>query len=73
MTPYQPGDRVSWHMTARQGYCPSWWVPAVVVRATAKRVTIDAYMRDGSTRRRCVTPDRVKPRSYAWGPEAAAV
>jgi len=54
------GDKVLWLYTARTGWNFSAWVPATVVKTTAKRVTIDTVMKDGGTVRRFVRRDKLK-------------
>lgn len=61
--PMKAGDKVSWLYTARTGWNPSWWVPATVVKVTAKRVTIETEKLDGSFNRRVsVKPEKLKMR-----------
>jgi len=57
---WTPGQKVEWWFTAKQGYCPSWWVPATVVKVGRKRITIDALRTDGTTRRVSVAPERLR-------------
>lgn len=51
---FTPGDAVLWNHVPRGGY--SWVCPvkATVVKVGPKRVTIDAHLADGGTRRRVV-------------------
>lgn len=59
---YQPGQQVEWLHEARGGYGYRWWVAAVVVKVTAKRITIDAELQNGGVKRVSVTPERLRPR-----------
>lgn len=59
---FQPGQAVEWRFEGRMGYCPSWWVPATVVKVGRKRVTIDALRTNGTTKRISVTPERLRLR-----------
>lgn len=54
------GDKVLWLYTQPTGWRLSGWVPATVVKITAKRVTIDAELKHGGTKRVSVHPERVK-------------
>jgi len=58
----KPGDKVTWHYESTRGWGWSLRVPATVVKVTAKRVTIDAELKDGGTVRRHVRPDKLKLR-----------
>jgi hypothetical protein len=55
-----PGDRVLWTRTPRGGYGYIETVPATVVRATEKRVLIEAALLGGGTKRVAVTPERLR-------------
>lgn len=59
---FHPGQKVIW--THERG---GWgWVfrpPATVVRVTDKRVVIDAELKDGSTLRRTVKPEKLAVKS----------
>lgn len=57
---FTPGQSVLWWMESRRGYCPAWWVPATVVKVGRKRVTIDAQLARGGTKRVSVQPERLK-------------
>jgi len=57
-----PGTKVLWWMESRRGYCPSWWVPATVVKVGPKKITIDAELTKGGTKRIAVTRERLKVR-----------
>ncbi len=54
------GQEVTWLFGPRGGYGYLHPVPAVVVKATPKRVTIDALRKDGSTVRRSVKLDSLR-------------
>jgi hypothetical protein len=59
-SPVTPGETVTWLHEQRGGYGFIIPVPATVVRATAKRVTIDAALRDGGTKRVTVKPEKLR-------------
>lgn len=57
---YQPGQRVIWtHEVGGWGWV--YRTPATVVKVTARRVQIDAELKNGGTVRRSVTPEKLKP------------
>jgi hypothetical protein len=47
----QSGERVTWLYESRGGYGYVTPVPATVVRVSAQRVTIDAALKNGGSRR----------------------
>ena len=57
---WMPGQQVEWLYECRGGYGYRYWVPAVVVRVTVKRVTVIAQLRDGGSRQVSVKPDRLR-------------
>lgn len=59
---FTPGQKVSWLHETRGGYGYRWWVPATVVKVGPKRVTIDAELEKGGTKRVFVKPELLKPR-----------
>jgi hypothetical protein len=63
------GQRVEWRMEHNKGWGGAWWVPAVVVSVGRVRVTIDAYLSRGGTKRVAVQPDRLRGRTYLYGSE----
>lgn len=69
--PVRPGDKVLWLYTSPRGWNLSAWVPANVVKITAKRVTIETKKPDGSVNRRVsVRPDKLKhdaESQHPWG------
>ncbi len=54
------GQEITWIHQMRGGYGYAQPVPAAVVKATPKRVTIDALRKDGSTARRSVKPESLR-------------
>jgi hypothetical protein len=63
------GQRVEWHYEARGGYGYCGWVPAQVVKVTAKRVTIDAELSKGGTKRVSVKPEKLRVRNPTGVPD----
>jgi hypothetical protein len=59
---FEPGQAVEWLYEARGGYGYRAWFLATVVKV-GKRITIDVQMKNGSTERRAVTPERLRVRS----------
>lgn len=61
---FNPGDKVIWHYESTRGW--GWYIKvyATVVKATKKRVTIDAEMKDGSKARRSVRPDKLEKKEW---------
>jgi len=57
---FQEGDKVLWLYTQPAGWNLSWWVPATVVKVTPKRITIDAALAKGGTKRVSVKPEKLK-------------
>jgi hypothetical protein len=57
---FRPGDAVAWLYEARGGYAYSHWVPATVVRVGARKVTIDAQLLRGGTKRIAVDPVKLR-------------
>ncbi len=55
------GQKVEWLFEARGGYGYRWWVPAVVVKVGAAKVTINALKADGTTKRISVSPESLRP------------
>jgi len=67
-----PGQAVTWLYVPRGGYgfvCP---VPATVVSVSAKRVTIDAALRRGGTKRISVKRENLRPRDVSLVPALPA-
>lgn len=58
---FAPGDAVTWTHVPRGGWGYVWRVPARVVSVGRKRVTIDAALRRGGTKRVSVTPGSLAP------------
>lgn len=54
------GEAVEWHHEARGGYGYSWWVPATVVKVTAKRVVVSAALAAGGTKQIAVKPEKLR-------------
>lgn len=61
--PLTPGERVTWLHEQRGGYGFVIPVPATVVKVTAKRVTLDAELRYGGTKRVSVKPENIRRES----------
>jgi hypothetical protein len=57
---FTPGESVTWLHEQRGGYGFIIPVPATVVKATAKRVVIDAALRSGGTKRVTVKPEKLR-------------
>lgn len=53
---FKPGDRAIWNHVPRGGYGYIEPIPVVVVRVTAKRVTIEVPLARGGTKRVSVHP-----------------
>ena len=60
-------DRVVWHRTRVAGLRFDGSIPEIVVRVTARRVTIDAELRGGGVKRVSVRPEhlRLAPEQHA--------
>jgi hypothetical protein len=58
----QPGEAVIWNRVAAGGYGFSEHVPAVIVRVTGRKVTIDAALDAGGSKRVSVDPKNISPR-----------
>lgn len=54
-----PGLRVLWRCFPRGGYGYSLFVGAKIVKVGRRRITIDAELRHGGTKRTCVAPSNV--------------
>ncbi len=59
---FQPGQQVIW-THERGGWGWVFRTPATVVKVTSKRIVIDAELKDGSTVRRTVKPEKLAVRS----------
>ena len=59
----QPGTQARWYRQVRGGYGTFGWVPVVVVERRGKRLLVDALKADGTTARRWVSCEHVKPRA----------
>lgn len=57
---FQPGQRVEWLYESRKGYGYRWWVPATVVKVNRVKVTIDALLERGGTKRISVHPEKLR-------------
>jgi hypothetical protein len=57
------GDLVWYRQTSYGGYGFTRRVPAIFVRATARRVVVEVLLRDGTKTNIAVHPDRVSPRA----------
>lgn len=60
LAPFAAGQSVEWLYEQRGGYGFRWWVPAVVLRVTTKRITIEAKLASGGARVVSVKPDRLR-------------
>lgn len=58
--PFVPGQSVEWLFTTNKGYGYSWWVPATIVKVNKKKVTIDAQLTAGGTKRVSVLPEKIR-------------
>lgn len=57
---WQVGQPVDWLFEARGGYGYRYWVNAKIVRIGKKKITIDADLADGGTKRISVNPDKLR-------------
>jgi hypothetical protein len=69
-TDFIPGQEVEWRFVTRKGYGYSWWVPAVVVAVNTKKVTIDAKLQSGGTKRVAVFSKNLRPKPNESAAEA---
>jgi hypothetical protein len=58
------GQQVWWQYVPRGGYGYTQSVPATVVRQGKHRVTIDAQLAAGGTKRVFVKPEALKPQTH---------
>jgi hypothetical protein len=63
MIEYQPGDLVIWEHETRGGYGYVERIPAIVVRPSAQKVTIEVQTVDGRAKRVSVNPENVHYRA----------
>lgn len=57
---FTPGQSVQWLYEPRGGYGYRYWVDAVVVKVTEKRITLEAKLASGGTKQVSVKPEKVR-------------